>query len=270
MRAKIKTSAALIMGAILSMLCGCAAEENYFSSVTEMAKQLKDSGVDGELLISDFLDSMCDTQLTGGAHEKDGIFTYYINEDDAYYEFDLSELTDETEKQYWTQAGAFRRADENATYLCWSNFDLQGNVNPAHDLAVVRFDTDDPADYEVWIYSLETENALNTDISCYGLGDSLYVMWRDTQGMDRLGVIESDMGEIRDLSAELSFLKEYVEKEFSGDLIKEALPWSYCVLAQDNGVVIYGADVREASDMPNMGLAFMAVSDGEAVGFMKQ
>lgn len=239
---------------LVYLLCGCAGEDkyqNYFEFVSKIAKEKGNLGNVREFT--------CDIILTGGGREADGVFTYYINEDDAYYHFDLSEQLTETEQVNWEAAAAFRREEKNTTCVCWRAISLDGTKTP--NLAVVEFVTDNPQMYTTNLYTIQG-NGVVTDINCYGFNNLVYVMWCDS-GQDRLSVIEHNKRELRDLSIETELLEEYAKEKLSAIYIG-----NYCVLSEVDNVIVYGAEVREASDMPVTEIVLMAIKDGVPVDYM--
>ena len=258
---KIKKIIMIVVGLLTVSMCGCsAAEPEYFDSIT---KTVENNWTNDALkwwpmnaLIKEQSDTLA---LDGGGHEEQGIFVYYVREDDTYYEFDLSDQQTARGQQDWQHAGAFRRQTDDTTFLCWHNFDIENSTTP--DLAIVEFPAKHPENYTAQFYTLGTEDSFSICVNdCYILGDSIYVMWRDNQGQDRLCAIQQDEGQIQDLGKETALLKQYAVEKSSASFVGQ-----YCVLSENDGVTIYGADIREADDMPPISLVFMAVKDGKTI-----
>ena len=245
-------------------MCGCSATESEnFDFVTEAVERNWSSEELSTWPANVLLKELNNTiVLDGGGHETDGVFTYYVREDDTYYQFDLSGLLSDHGQQSWQDAGAFRNPEDNTTILCWHDFDIDDAKTP--DLAIVEFPTGHPEDYTAQFYVLRSEDAFSIYvINCYSLGDSIYVMWHDNQGRDRLSVIQQAEGQIQDRSEETTLLEQYAKEKSTVSYIGQ-----YCVLLENNGVTVYSADVREADDMLPVSLVFMAVKDGKPLAGM--
>ena len=240
-------------------MCGCSSTESvYFDSVDEAVDRNWSSeefrSWPANVLLKELNNTMV---LDGGGREADGVLTYYVREDDTYYQFDLSEQLSDHGQQSWQDAGAFRTPEDNTTILCWYDFDIDDTKTP--DLAIVEFPTEHPEDYTAQFYALRSEDAFSIDVlHCYSLGDSVYVMWHDNQGRDRLSVIQQAKGQIQDCSEETTLLEQYAKEKSTVSYIGQ-----YCVLLENNGVTVYSADVREAADRPPVSLVFMAIKDGK-------
>lgn len=251
----------LLAGIVIISLCGCSDKDSeYFATVTEAVGQTWTGGGLWAWPINDIREKLSDTiALDGGGHEEDGIFVYYIREDDVYYQFDLSKQISNTGQRSWQDAGAFRNKEDNTTFLFWYDFDIDNTKTP--DLAVVEFAADDPENYVAQLYELKSEDTFSTFVNgCYGMGDILYVMWHDNQGNDRLSAIDHEKGQIQDLSKETLLVEAYAKEHSSASYVGQ-----YCVLSESDSVTVYGADVREASDVPPVSLVFMAVKDGNQI-----
>lgn len=71
------------------------------------------------------------------------------------------------------------------------------------------------------------------------------------------------MQELKDLSTKTELLKECAKEKLS--VIGAC---NYCVPSETDDMTIYGAEVREASDMPATAVALMAMKDDEPIAYM--
>ena len=250
----------IIAASILTVyMCGCsAAGPEYFDVVTETVERNWTSDEFEWWPTNVLLREQNNTViLHGGGSVKQGVLDYYIRDDDMYYQFDLSEQFPGHEQWEWMNVGAFRKPEDNITFLCMYDFDWENARTP--DLIIVEFPAEHPENYTAQLYTLGEEDSFLIDVTCcYSLGDSIYMMWRDNHGKDRLCAIQQDKGQLQDLGDETALLEQYARGKSSASFVGQ-----YCVLSENDGVTIYGADVREASDMPPVSYVLMAVKEGK-------
>lgn len=260
---KIRKISMVTICILTILMCGCSVTEpEYFGSVTETIERNWTNDEFAWWPMNVLIKEQC-LMLDGGGHEENGVFIYYVREDDASYQFDLSEQLTAHGQQDWQNAGAFRRLEDNTTFLCWYDFDIDHTRMP--DLAIVEFPAEHPENYTAQFYMLEPEDSFSVSAPscCYSLGDWIYVMWHDNQGKDRLCAIQQDKGQIEDRSEETALLEQYAREKTSASCVGQ-----YCVLSENGRVTIYGADIREANDMPPVSLALIAVEEGKILAGM--
>lgn len=260
---KIRRIIVIAISILTILMCGCSTTEpEYFDSITETIERNWTNDERSWWPMNVLISEQC-LMLDGGGHEENGDFIYYVREDDASYQFDLSEQFTAYGQQDWQNAGAFRRKEDNATFLCWYNFDIDNTRTP--NLAIVEFPAEHPENYTAQFYMLEPEDSFSVSAPscCYSLGDWIYVMWHDNQGKDRLCAIQQDKGQIEDRSEETALLEQYAREKTSASCVGQ-----YCVLSENDHVTIYGADIRQANDMPPVLLVLITVEEGKILAGM--
>lgn len=260
---KIRRIIVIAISILTILMCGCSTTEpEYFDSITETIERNWTNDERSWWPMNVLISEQC-LMLDGGGHEENGDFIYYVREDDASYQFDLSEQFTAYGQQDWQNAGAFRRKEDNATFLCWYNFDIDNTRTPF--LAIVEFPAEHPENYTAQFYMLEPEDSFSVSAPscCYSLGDWIYVMWHDNQGKDRLCAIQQDKGQIEDRSEETALLEQYAREKTSASCVGQ-----YCVLSENDHVTIYGADIRQANDMPPVLLVLITVEEGKILAGM--
>ena len=216
---------------------------------------------------SSLMEALCDSGVTNGGREENGLFISYIEyEKDTEPEFvffRLKELlTDaEADEWDWASAGAFLDEEQGKTYLCYYDFnDLTNAGERDPQLILVEFDTEDPENYQATPYAVEPRNIFSWYCEGYRIGDDLYIA-----GQEELGAIDLNTKEFRYCREEKSWAEEYAQKVYGeGSYYLRAFRG---ILEQDD-VTVYSAEVAEAIDVPAVGMVFVAVRGNQPIAYM--
>lgn len=128
----MKKRSAFLLSILIFALCGCGSEETdqdcppYFQTILqEFTTDWMDYSIGGHPT-SSLMEALCDSGVTNGGREEDGIFTCFIKQDNdaegEYASFDLKELLTDAEEWNWQSAGAFCDEDKGKTYICYYDF----------------------------------------------------------------------------------------------------------------------------------------------------
>lgn len=267
----MKKRSAFLLSILIFALCGCGSEETdqdcppYFQTILqEFTTDWMDYSVGGHPT-SSLMEALCDSGVTNGGREEDGIFTCFIKQDNdaegEYASFDLKELLTDAEEWNWASAGAFCDEDKGKTYICYYDFnDLTEAGERDPQLILVEFDTEDPENYQATPYAVEPRNIFSWYCEGYRIGDDLYIA-----GQEELGAIDLNTKEFRYCSEEKSWAEEYAQKVFGeGSYYLRAFRG---ILEQDD-VAVYSAEVAEAIDVPAVGMVFVAVRGNQPIAYM--
>ena len=199
----MKKRSAFLLSILIFALCGCGSEETdqdcppYFQTILqEFTTDWMDYRVGGHPT-SSLMEALCDSGVTNGGREEDGIFTCFIKQDNdaegEYASFDLKELLTDAEEWNWASAGAFCDEDKGKTYICYYDFnDLTEAGERDPQLILVEFDTDQPTNYRATPYSVEPRDSFSWYCEGYRIGDDLYIV-----GQEELGAIDLNTKEFR-------------------------------------------------------------------------
>lgn len=267
----MKKRSAFLLSILIFALCGCGSEETdqdcppYFQTILqEFTTDWMDYSVGGHPT-SSLMEALCDSGVTNGGREEDGIFTCFIKQDNdaegEYASFDLKELLTDAEEWNWASAGAFCDEDKGKTYICYYDFnDLTEAGERDPQLILVEFDTDQPTNYRATPYSVEPRDSFSWYCEGYRIGDDLYIA-----GQEELGAIDLNTKEFRYCREEKSWAEEYAQKVFGeGSYYLRAFRG---ILEQDD-VTVYSAEVAEAIDVPAVGIVFVAVRGNQPIAYM--
>lgn len=256
----MKKRIAVLMSVAVLLLCGCAhknPKETYPAYFSPIVQELEASWE--ELLPYVFV---MDTWWEEGVRTGEYIDkTYICNIDEEPQTFDLKDYLTEGEEWHWQNGGIFRREGEDRTYICLVDFNMmyeEGIVqNP--EVLLIDYATKNPKDYRVTPYEVNPTRSLNWLTQCYRIGDNIYIA-----SDIALGVIHLNTREFYLCKEEYSTVKEYVKDKFGEDYGM----WFFKATLEQDGVIVYSAEVAEAFDETAIGAVFAAFKDNKPIGYM--
>lgn len=258
---RMRTVVLMIM--IVLLICGCSlkkADESYPDYFAPIVQELEVSWEEKTPLTNAFvMDKWWDAGALwhGGYEDK----SYNVTIDEKRFTFDLKDELTSAEEWYWMEAGVIVDEGEDKTYICLFDFNLmyEGGVqNP--QLLLIEFPTHNPEDYKVLPYTVDPYNLFGWDADCYRIGDNIYIT-----SMDGLGAINLNTKQLRYFWDESSQVEEYAQKIYGEEPYH--IFFFNATLEQD-GVIVYSAEVSEANDFPSIGAIFIAYRDNTPIAYM--
>lgn len=249
-----------VLGIILMLLlCGCSFKQSKEKYPEYFAPIVQELETNWETMPHRTF--VMDTWWTKGVQTgiyKEKMYTSYI--DKEIHTYDLSDILTDAEHWEWQTAGAFQT--EERTYTALVDFNFPGTEDygvRTPQIILLDYATDNPEDYVVTPYTVEPTYAFFWLDQCYRLNNHIYIA-----SGDDLGVIDVKNRQFYDCKEECSVVKDYAEKEFgeayTGCLVRATL--------EQDGIVVYSAEVAETFDAPSIGAVFVAYKDGEPIDYM--
>ena len=269
----MKKRSAFLLSILIFALCGCGSEETdqdcppYFQTILqEFTTDWMDYSVGGHPT-SSLMEALCDSGVTNGGREENGLFISYIeyekDTEPKFVFFRLKELlTDaEADEWDWASAGAFLDEEQGKTYLCYYDFnDLTNAGERDPQLILVEFDTADSENYQATPYSVEPRNMFSWYCEGYRIGDDLYIA-----GQEELGAIDLNTKEFRYCREEYVWAEEYAQKVIGEETYYMR---TFRAILQQDDVTVYSAEIAEANDSPAVGMIFVAIRDNQPISYM--
>ena len=258
---KKRSAIGLLVSALL-MLSGCLIgknEEIYSEYFTPIVQELEASWNDN--ITVSIMNKWWEKSLNvSGSFKEDKTFKCYI--DGTSFSFNLEEELASAEEWHWEIAGAFANEKDGNVYLCLydMNFLYEEGVVQNPQVILVKFSVDKPEDYQVTSYVVNPPHAVCWVNSCYCIGDDIYIA-----GEDELIAINMETMQLRDCKDEYSALKEYAQKDMDENNLHI---YHFRAILKQGDVIIYSAQISEASDAEPIKTVYVAYKDGEAVAFM--
>lgn len=260
----------LLLTTMLLILGGCGKQTipPYFESIVqEMETNWESSG--DSLSTYGLTEVFCDKGLSNGGRQEDGIFTCFIQGGDLgdgeYFQFDLSNQLPASEEWEWSSAGAF--LDEEQGYVLFYDFNMltaAGERDP--QLMLVEFSIDNPEEYQATPYSVSPRETFSWYCESYRIGNDLYI-----RGQDDLAVINLDTKEFRMCSEEYTIAETYAQKVITENYATEEKPYYmlfFRAISEKDDVVVYAAEISEASDVPGEGIIIVAFKENDPIAYM--
>lgn len=262
----------LLLTTMLLILGGCGKQTipPYFESIVqEMETNWESSG--DSLSTYGLTEVFCDKGLSNGGRQEDGIFTCFIQGGDLgdgeYFQFDLSNQLPASEEWEWSSAGAFLDEEEEQGYVLFYDFNMltaAGVRDP--QLMLVEFSIDNPEEYQATPYSVSPRETFSWHCESYRIGNNLYI-----RGQDDLAVINLDTKEFSMCSEEYTIAEAYAQKVIAENYATEGKSYYmlfFRTINEKDDVVVYAAEISEASDVPGEGIIFVAFKENEPIAYM--
>lgn len=267
----MKKKSALLLSALILILCGCTLEKadpgcpSYFQPILQKLTTDWTDYREGGFPTSLLLDALCDNGMTNGGREENGIFTCYVKPendmDGDYVTFDLRELLTDEEDWEWASAGAFNDKDKGKTYICYYDSNLLTKVEEKDiQLILVEFDTDAPENYQATPYSVEPQDSFSWYCRCYRIDDNMYVA-----GEEELGVINLNTKKFDYCRDEYALAEGFAQKVIGEETYYMR---TFRAILQQDDVTVYSAEIAEAMDTPAVGMIFVAIRDDQPIAYM--
>lgn len=242
---------------LVVVLGGCAnAEEkscyrHYFDSV------IKEISASQETLDS-VIQKWMIPSLDYTEEYADKVYTCEI--EGEQYCFDLQEELAGAEEWNWLTAGIFSGKGKQR-YVCLYDLTPMYEEGTKRDvqLLCIAFSTDKPEDYQVYSYQVEPSCAFVANV-CYQLGNRIYFA-----GEKELGVIDLDTMEFQLCRQEMEALSELAVKEYGKEPYH---PFLFRAIREEEGFVIYSAQISEAIDEEPVHMIYLACKDGAPVAYI--
>lgn len=259
----MKRTIAWLISVVALLISGCSdknLKETYPVYFIPIVQELEASWEELHSISNSFvMDAWWEEGLKTGEY-KDKAFISYMGEED--YSFDLKEYLTEAEEWYWQTAGIFRREGEDRTYVCLVDFNMmyEEDIVQNPEVLLIDYAAENPEDYQVTSYEVNPTRALNWLVQCYRMGDNIYIA-----SDIALGVINVNTKEFYLCKEEYSVVDRYVKEKFGEN--SYYADFFRATLEQD-GTIVYSAEVSEANDIPPIGAVFAAFKDNKAIGYM--
>lgn len=255
---KVKKYLTICISILSAVLCGCSAkiEETTIPEYFEPIVQELNKAGENRIPI---MNTWQEPGIAITEEYTDKVYTCEI--DGQEYHFDLSELLGDAEEWHWTAAGIFEDA-EDKIYICLHDYNVmyEDGRTQSPELLLIEFSTSHPENYKMEPYEVEPTNLFGWDVTCYRLGNDLYI-GEETE----LAAIDLDTKELRYCREEEKVVSDLVEENYGE---KGYYPFLFRAIWEENGVTVYSAQISEAIDMDAAATIFIAFQDEKMLSYM--
>lgn len=257
---------------MLLISCGCGKEAIplYFEPIVQ---ELENNWESDRTAVSTYglTEVFCDRGLSNEGRQENGVFTCFIQgasmEEGEYFQFDLTNQLPASAEWEWSSAGAFLDEEGKQGYVLFYDFNMltsAGERDP--QLLLVDFSVYNPEEYQVTPYSVNPRETFSWHCASYRIGNDLYI-----EGQDDLAVINLETKEFRMCSEEYAIAEIYAQnviEEHYAEEEKTYYMFSFRAIEEIDDVVVYAAEISEASDVPGEGIIFIAFKENEPIAYM--
>ncbi len=259
MKKKIVT---LIITMII-LMCGCSADK-YKSYPAYFVPIVQELEAQWETLSPMYNAFVMNKWWSEGEERKgiceDKIYTVSIGENS--YTFDLKDYLTDSEEWSWYAEGVFQTKER--TYIYLSDFNLPmsdtEDILRSPQIMLLDFDPKNWEDYQVTPFSVEPYWAFSWVGACYYMGDNIYII-----SQEELGAINLNSKQFYHCREEHSVAEKYAKEQFQEETY---YMYFFNVTLEQDGVIVYSAEVSEADDVPPIGAIFVAFKDREPIAYM--
>lgn len=262
----------LLLTSMLLILGGCGKQTTppYFEPIVQ---ELETNWESSRTAVSTYglTEVFCDRGLSNGGSQENGVFTCFIQGgsmgEGEYFQFDLTDHLPASEEWEWSSAGAFIDEEGDKGYVLFYDFNMlmsAGERDP--QLMLVDFSIDNPAEYQATPYSVSPRETFSWHCASYRIGNDLYI-----EGQDDLAVIDLETKDFHMCSEEHAIAEIYAQNVIEEHYATQEKPYYmlyFKAIEEVDDVVVYAAEISEASDMPGEGIIFVAFKEAEPIAYM--